>query len=173
MSSVDDKELKDLLGKCLEPEQVDQAVEDIRAGERILEKNPAAEPGDAVISRMQAEISRALAQKKAKGGRATAYKFAFAAAAIVIVAIVSVRLLEKGGSEIEKGFVKAVIPDSAWESDDISAADAELGELVAEVEQIESDIFSLRLGEYVGNGDDGADEMEMELTEINGSFWKG
>jgi len=68
----------------------------------------------------------------------------------------------------------SIIPTAIWESDDITAADADLAIFTTEIEQIEDELMSLQLGEDDGNGDSSVSELEMELIEINNSdFWKG
>jgi hypothetical protein len=60
-----------------------------------------------------------------------------------------------------------------WESEDISADDANLATLIAETEEIEGEMLALELGENGGNGSGSLTELEMELEEINSDFWKG
>jgi hypothetical protein len=57
-----------------------------------------------------------------------------------------------------------------WESDDIAADDVDLARLIAEIDEIESEIMGLQPGE---GGDEGAGQIEMELIEIDSDFWKG
>jgi len=51
--------------------------------------------------------------------------------------------------------------------------DADLASLAAEIEQIESDLLAVQLGENGDNGSGAAAELELELIEINNDFWKG
>jgi hypothetical protein len=66
-----------------------------------------------------------------------------------------------------------LIQQAIWESEDISADQAELALLTDELEQIEGEILALRLGEDGGESSREFIELEMELTDIGGDFWKG
>ena len=111
-------------------------------------------------------------RRKAKVFRRMVYKAAVIAASVIFLASIGIKLFEKGG-ESERVTAASILPAAIWESDDISADDADLATLTAEIEQIESDVLALQLGENGTNGYEAAAELEMELIEINNDFWKG
>ena len=49
----------------------------------------------------------------------------------------------------------------------------EIAALTREVEQIEDSMLTIRLDEFGTYQSDSFFEIETELTEINGNFWKG
>ena len=114
-------------------------------------------------------------RRKANVFRKIAYKAAVAAAAVIILAVIAVELYEKGGGKAEKVITASIIPEAIWESDDVSADDADLAILAAEIEQIEGEALAVQLGENGGNGNRNLLELEleMELIEISSDFWKG
>ena len=97
------------------------------------------------------------------------------AAGFILLAVISVKLFEKGKSEPERPASSLIIPKAVWESERLADDDAESATLIAEVEQIESDLLAMQLGENGSNGHEAITELEMEteLTEINSDFWKG
>ena len=169
----DNKEdLRKLFEQFLGPAEAEQAAKDIREGERIIGEHPGPEPDGELIADIKMKVARAVLRKKATVGRRMAYRVAVAAA-VVLLAAIFVSLFEKGDGKSEKIIYASVIPSAIWESEDITADDAELATLTAEIEQIESEISAAQLDETNGNGHDELMELEMELIEINSYFWKG
>ncbi|UCC22742.1 MAG: hypothetical protein JSW23_01345 [Planctomycetota bacterium] len=164
--------LKDLVGQFFNAEEAGRVVEDVREGEWIVREYGAPEPDSRLIADIKAEIGGALAERKSRAFRRTVYKVAAVAAAIVIAVTMSVKLSERGG-ESETVVAASMIPAAVWESDDIAVDDAELGTIVGEIEELEGDLLALELGENGGNGYEAVEELEAELEEIEGVFWKG
>lgn len=168
-----DENLKELFGKFLDSEQAEAAVEDVRKGEQILRTHPAPEPGDALIGGIKAEITRALLRREASVFRWASYKVAAVAAVFIILAVIGVKMLERGGGKPARVLTASIIPAAIWESEDIIADDADLVILTDEVEQIGSEVLAVQLDENGGNGHRDIAELEMELIEIDSDFWKG
>jgi len=171
MNGQNEENLNELFGKFLDDKQVDEAVEDIQKGEQIFLEHPAPEPDEALIAGIKAEVARTLVGRKGGVFRRMAYKAAVAAAAVIILAIMSIRLLEKDVGEPER--VISMIPGVIWDSDDISADDADLAILTTAIEQVEDEVLTLELGENGGNGSRAVTELEMELIAIESDFWEG
>jgi len=172
MNGRNEEDVKELFERFVNTGQAEEAEQDIRKGEQILREHPVSEPDSKLIADIKAEVGKAVLRRKAKVFRRMVYKSAVVAAAVIILAAIGIGLFEKGG-ESERVAAVSRIPAAIWESDDISADDADLATLTAEVEQIESDLLALQLGENGGNGYGAAAELEMELIEINNDFWKG
>jgi len=174
MNGRNDENLKELFEKFLSAEQAEMAVEDVEKAERILREHPAPAPDDALIANIKSEIAEAVLPSQVNVFRRIPYKMAVvAAAAVIVIAAISIKLLEKGGGKLERATYARIISRALWESDDISADDVELAIFTAEIEQIEGEVLTLQLGENGGNGDRAVSELEMELIEIAGDFWKG
>jgi hypothetical protein len=172
MNGETKENLKDLFEKFLNSEQAKQAAEDIQKGERILRESAAPAPDGELIANIKAEIAASLLHKKENAFRRTIYKTMAVAAGFIIVAIISVKLFETKTVQPEKPVSSSIIPKAVWESECLADDSAASATLVAEVEQIESDLLAMRLGENGSNGE-AITELEMELTEINSDFWKG
>ncbi|MFA5252055.1 MAG: hypothetical protein WC454_05680 [Phycisphaerae bacterium] len=167
--------LNDLFGKFLDYGQAEQAAGDIQKGERILNGYTTPKPDDELIANIKAEIAASLLHRKENVFRKAIYKTMAVAAAFILLAAISVKLFEKGKVEPEKLVVGSIMPKAVWESERLADDSAESATLIAEVEQIESDLLAMQLGENNGNGREAITELEIEteLTEINGDFWKG
>ncbi len=175
MNGEAEENLKDLFEKFLNSEQAEQAVEDIQKGERILRESAAPEPDSELIANIKAEIAASLLRKKENAFRRTVYKTMAVAAGFIIIAIISVKLFETKTVQPERPVSSSIIPKAVWESECLADDSAESATLVAEVEQIESDLLAMRLGENGSNDYEAITELEIEteLMEINSDFWKG
>ncbi len=174
MNDENQENLKELFEKFLDAEQAESCAEDVQQAEEILREHPAPEPDAMLIANIKAEIAMRLPAKRAYVFKHIAYKVACAAAAVIFITAIGLRLFDKGGVEPNGVQYATIIPTAIWESDDITAADTDLVIFTAEIEQIEDEVLTLQLGEDDGNDDSTITELEMELIEINNSdFWKG
>jgi len=148
----------------------EQFEQDVLEGERILREHSAPEPDKQLISNIKNEIARAILRKKA---RRTYYEAAVAAAAVILLAAVSVKLFERNAGKPERLVTASIIPDAIWESESIAADDENIATLTAEIEEVESEILAVKSGGNGGNGLTDVEKLEMELVEINSSFWEG
>lgn len=167
MNGGNEENLKELFAKFLNVEQAERAVEDVQKAERILSEHPAPAPDDALIADVKSEIAEAILPRQVSVFRRTAYKTAVVAAAAIVIAAISVRLLDIGGGKLER-VTYASIPEALWAADDV-----ELAIFTAEIEEIEGEVLTLQWSENGGNGDRAVSELEMELIAIDSDFWKG
>ncbi len=173
MEDRNQENLRELFEKFFDAEQAERCVEDIQKAERIFREHPAPEPDDMLIANIKAEIALRLPAARAHRVRRIIYEVVGAAAAILIVAALSLQLFEKDVPQNGEFVYASLIPTAIWESDDIAADDEDLAVFTAQIEQIEDEVLALQSGEEVGNGDSTLVELEMELIEINSDFWKG
>lgn len=173
MEDQTNENIEELFGRFLPDEDARRAAEDIQKAEEILREHPAPEPAGELLADINSKIAEALSAEKAKTRKLTAYRVAAVAAAIIILVAVGVRFFEKGPAETQTPVTITLIQQAIWESEDISADQAELALLTDELEQIEGEILALRLGEDGGESSREFIELEMELTDIGGDFWKG
>ena len=174
MDNQNQENLKELFTRFYDAEQAESCVEDLCTGERIFDVHAAPEPDARLIASIKANIASSLSQRKAKRFRRRLYEAAGVAAAIVVLAITSVQLLDKSDLPLGKEvYTASLLPTVIWESDDIAADDADLAVFTAEVDQIEYEIHTLQSGEESIESEGTLTELEMELAEINDEFWKG
>ena len=172
MDERNEENVKELFEKFLDSEQAERNTEDVRKDEEILREHPAPEPDGEVIAGIKAEIARELLGRKTRVTKRVVYKVAAVAAVFFILAVVNVKIFEKGGGP-EKIVEASVLPSVLWESEDIAEDDVDLAILTAAINEIEEEALALELGENGGNGHIDTAELEIELIEIDSDFWKG
>ncbi|MHC4117297.1 MAG: hypothetical protein ACYSWO_07285 [Planctomycetota bacterium] len=164
--------LAELLGRFFDAEQVESCLEDVRETERMLADNPAPAPDDMLLADIKAEITMRLPARRAQLARHRTYRRAAVAAAIVIVAAISVTLFNAPPQPA--GLVTAsLIPAAIWESDNIAADDEDLAFFATEIEQIENEVTALESDQDASESDSTITDLEMELEDISTDFWKG
>ena len=174
MNGQNEENLKELFEKFLDAGQAQRYAEDIEKGEQILREHPAPEPDDMLIANIKAEIAMHLPARRTYLFEHIAYKVACAAATIMILTGIGLKLFDKGGITSGPAQYASIIPAAIWESDDLTTDDTDLAIYTTEIEQIEEELLALQSGDYSGNGESSVTELEMELIEINNSdFWKG
>ena len=171
MNGRNEDNFRELFERFMGAEEASRAAGDIGSGDELLREHPAPEPSDELLTSIEHRISRRLSGRRWYHLREKPYRLAAVAAAIVVLVSFLARM-ERGGKSNDVVFA-SVIPAALWESSDIAAEDAELIAYTAEIEQIEEQIDSLEAGEENGNGDNAISELEVELTNISGDFWKG
>jgi len=172
MNGRNDENLKELFEKFYNSEQTYKAVEDVQKAEQIFREYPAPEPDKELIAGIKTAIAAGLLSRQRGIFRTIAYRAAIIAASVLILAAISINLLDKRGRS-EKLVYASIIPRAIWESDNIAIDDADLAVLTGEIEQIEDEVLALQLGESDSNGDSAATELEMELIDADSYFWKG
>jgi len=173
MNGRNEENVKELFERFVNTGQAEEAVQDIRKGEQILREHPVSGPDSKLIADIKAEVGKAVLRRKTKVFRRMVYKVAVIAASVIFLAAIGIKLFEKGGGESERVIAASILPAAIWESERLADDDVDLAILTAEIEQIENEALALQLNEGDGNGHEAVTELEMELIEINGDFWKG
>jgi hypothetical protein len=188
MENRKNENLEELMGKFLGQEEGRRAAGEIKQGENLFASNPAPEPGQQLIENIREQVSARLSKPRViRRG----YQVAVVAAAVIVWGWIGIRffVISRPGNEIERtvavnttstaastGMVASLDQTPAediwsdWDEDDV---DSEITSIDEEIESIEGSIFALRLGEQdIENGEILAD-VEIEMVEIDNSFWKG
>jgi hypothetical protein len=173
MNGQNEENLKELFEKFVGDEQAEEAVEDVRKGEQILRSFSAPEPDGELITGIKAEITARLLHKKENAFRKAIYKTMAVAAGFIILAVVSVKLFETKRVQPQGPVSSSIMPTAVWESECLADDGADSAALVAEVEQVESDLLAVQLGENGSSSYEPVTELEKKLIEINSDFWKG
>jgi hypothetical protein len=174
MNGKNEENLNELFEKFLDSGQAEGCAEDIEKGEQILREHPAPEPDDMLIANIKAEIAMHLPSRRRYLFEHIAYKAACAAATIMILTAIGLKLFDKDSGTHGRVQYATIIPAAIWESDNLAADDTDLAIYTTEIEQIEEKLLTLQSGDYSGNGESRVTELEMELIEIDSSdFWKG
>jgi len=165
------KNSDELLSRFLDEHEAHVAAEDIHRAEDLLASFSVPAPDAAVIEAIKAQIElRLRVQKKRRFIRSMAQKIAVAAI-IIVLAMAGLKSLVE--PEPEVGDVSKVSREFIWEDESEPGGDEQLAALTAQIDEVEADILAIRLGEDGGENDSLLTDLEMEMIEINGDFWKG
>jgi len=165
-----DENLKELLNKFYAEAEAAKAEEDILRGEQIIADNPAPRPDAQQMRFVKLQVNAEL-KRTAKTEKLSRWRWALTAAAGIVIAAGLV-FVHNYQFRDERPASIAEIPKANVEDSDFSFDDTELELLAADIEAVEDEILALQLGE---NGTEwiSADDIEIELLEINEDFWKG
>ncbi len=152
--------LNELFSAFLDADNAEQAASDIRTGDEILASHPGPGLDSGAIANLKSDIRSQLSRRRARK-----IVLQRTAAAIVIIASVSAVFISKTYGPVQPVTTTA----SIWQD----RTDEQIASLTEQIGDIETEMSIIRLGAD-GNGD-GFDltEIEMEINNINGNFWKG
>jgi hypothetical protein len=165
MKNEDNENLKDLLAKFFDAREASEVGEDILAGERIFASNPTPEPSPALLADIKRRMAISAATQKRFSVRPTAWEFAAAAAAIIVLALGGLTLFQKSGQTLQ--YIQA--SESFWQETPENALDARITQL----EQPESGMLVITLESNVSQETTAIGEIADELNKIKGTFWEG
>jgi hypothetical protein len=173
MSDSGNENLRELLAGFMDAGAASRAAEDIERGDELLRAWPAPQPSEAVLTGVKKKVAVAVRRRQVITLRRRVLAAAAAAAVIVAASAVALRLFEKQPMEQMVVQYAAAIPERIWESSDITADDADIAVLAAKVETIENEMSGVQLNDNGVSGNGAIGDLEMELIEIGGYFWKG
>ena len=166
----DDENIYELFGRFYDADEASDAAGDIEVGDEIFAANPVDGPSEEVLNDIKGQIARRLpAAHRAESVRRVANRFAMAAVILMIAALLFVGHFNRP----REMPTAAIIPDAIWESSNLGEDDLDLAMYVSEIEEIESEIRTVRLDEFFNENGIEAVELEMELDDIDSDFWKG
>jgi hypothetical protein len=152
--------LNELFSAFLDADSAEQAAGDIRTGDELLTSHPELDLDSNVVANLKSDIRSQLSRRRV-------WKIALqrTAAAIVIIASVSAVFISKTYGPAQPAAATA----SIWQD----RTDEQIALLTEQIGDIETEMSIIRLGAD-GSGD-GFDltEIETEIDDINGNFWKG
>ena len=161
--------IDELLSRFFDSSQMHEAAEDIRLGEELLESFSAPLPAKAVTDGIKAQIQVHLRTlRKRRVVRSMFYRVAAVAAVLVVLAFAGTRYFTEPGRKATN--VANVAYASIWDDE---SGDKQLATLTAQVSEIEADMLAIRLGDSGAESSSLLTDLEVEMTEINGDFWKG
>lgn len=154
--------LNNLLADYYDPHEVAQVSEDIRIGDEIIASGDKLVPDSAVTNSIKKEISRRLYLRRNRRMNMVFMRTAVAAV-LAIVAFVGIRSYNKKSlpplnPNVSRSFF--------W------GQDAAASSISDELDQIDHDILSIRLGENETDTVETIEDLEFELNEDSGGFWR-
>lgn len=167
MDGKTDKELKELFAKFLDADEARDAMENIAAGERILEQNPAPQPDSEVLSRLRMEMGEVIAAKRRAVYMHRIWMAASAAAAVIVITVLS-QLFHQSYNQGPGVIATVTATESIW-----TGQDKEYAALTTQADEIEQDMIAMESCENDSNDYASVYELETEYEQINSDFWKG
>ena len=172
----DNENLNDLLKSFFDEDRALQAAHDIETGRQLLSDHPAPQPDAIVTDSIKSRISASLDAHKQRRFHAIARRMAVAAAIVVLV-MTGIRY----NGYRDRRVTDVTGPDKTalkniWQEDsdqDSTGRTSQLDVLAAQIDEIADSIISIRLDEHRSEQSDFLIEIETELLDINGNFWKG
>ena len=173
MNTPERENLRELFGRFMDQRAADEAAEDIRKADVLLDAHPAPQPSEGTIAKVRNNVTMALKQRRTSSIQWRIWATVGVAAALVITTYMSLRFLD-GLKENRMTTILAVaIPDRVWEGSDITSDDAELSVLTAEVETLRNTVYGAQTDDSFGFENGTINDLEMELVETNSDLWKG
>lgn len=165
MNERNDENLRELLEQFMSPEQAQMHLDDIEKGEKILREHPAPEPDDMLLANIKAEIALHVIPHRTTAFRRIAFRVAAVAAAVIIVTAIWTNLFNEQtvpGPQQHEQYAS----EFPWDYQDSTVFNTKL-------ELLESDLRALEYGEKDVDNESAMTELELEVIEIAGDFWKG
>ncbi len=153
-----------------------QAAEDIERGDELLRTNSAPQPSETLLAEIKNNVATAVRRRHSIAIKQRVWATAAVAAVILLVSAIALKMFDRPPvttRTVASAAVIPAIPAKFWESSDITIDDTDIAMLTAEVETIENELLALRMNEDFGNGNGAVDDLELELIETGGDFWKG
>lgn len=164
--------LDELLKRFLGDSEAQKAAEDIAKGDELFRSYRAPVPDEEAIIVLKAKVAKSLAANRQRVLRRTYYRVAAFAAAVIMIAFVSVQMLEHKAIEPMQVATTKVI-SYVSENTELFYDDTELETLNAEVEQVRNEIAMSEWDTTNDNLDSDLIDMEIGLIDIDSDFWKG
>jgi hypothetical protein len=161
--------LIDLLRRFMDEPAARAAHEDIQAGQRWLDAQPAPAPEARLIAALKTQM--AVAAFRRHRIRRLVHASLAAAAAVVVLSLIG--LLGPRSTNRAHLSYAAIIPTAIWESDDLTADDLDLAYFSSEIRQIEAQVQALNAEDSDPGVGGGPEEFETELMALQTEFWKG
>ncbi len=157
--------LNELLGQFFEAQDLTDARNTFRIGDTILDSHRAPEVDIEVLDGIIVKIGETLSSRRDIGGLSILGKVA-AVAVVVLIALAGLQYFGNGEQNI---FEPSAAMAQIWNEDD---QNGKLAEISAEVDEVAESILAIRLGEE-NEQIDALDEVEQDVNESYGDFWKG
>ena len=163
-----EKKLEELLNRFFESQGREEVKWDILRGDEILSGFVTPEPKYDVLEAIKLRVSEKLEQKRSAGHNRMVFLRSFAAAMILIAVMLGVQFMqhEKTFIDVDRDRILGGVPMN-WGDDGV------LDALSAEVGELEDSFIRIRLDESGIEENSDMAELEYEMMEIAGDFWKG
>lgn len=161
--------LIDLLQRFMDEPAARTAHEDIQAGERWLDAQPAPAPDARLLAALKVQMAVSVLRRHRT--RRLVHASLAAAAAVIVLSLIG--LFGPRSTSRSPMSYAAILPAAIWESDDLTADDLDLVYFASEIQQIEAQVQALDAEDSDTGVGGSPEEFETELMAIQTEFWKG
>jgi hypothetical protein len=161
--SNEQENLNELLSSFYNEQESNDFKNDLNSLDQMLTDAP--EPSAQTIDGIKNAVAEKLSSRRQRNRFLTIRRITVAAIVLVVALVGTNMDLRHDTYPDASGIALADLFD---ESDS-----SQIALLTAQVEEIEDALLSVRLDEYDTYSSDSYSELETELNEINGDFWKG
>lgn len=155
--------LNELLSNFYDEQQADEFKDNLSSFDEMLSSAPA--PSPQIIDDIKVVVAEKLSSRK--HNRFTVLPRIAVAAIVLLIAFAGLKIGSR--QPVETAVMKTVTVAGLFDDADT----AQILSLTEQIEQLEDELLSVRLDEYDPYKSDSYSELETELNEINGDFWKG
>jgi hypothetical protein len=155
--------LNELLSSFYNEQEANEFKNDLNSFDKMLDDSAA--PSSQMIDSIKSAVAKKLSSRKHR--KYVVLRPVAAAAIVLLIAFAGLKITSRQDSITE-----VAISNLTYDLFDESET-SQIASLTEQIEQIEDALLSVRLDEYDSYGDDSYLELEAELNEINGDFWKG
>ncbi len=168
MDAKNNENLRELIEKLVDSDEVQRYISDIQAGEQILHDYPAPEPDDMLIANIKAEIALNILPRKVKLFRKV-YKAVAIAAAVVIISVISIGLFEKQKNP------EIVVPPTIVSASIFDKIDVNFEYIKTAIDQVQNNLIALETSkDDIDNSIENINDLEIQNATLSSSdFWEG
>ena len=158
--------LNELLAKFYDGQTASEMAENIIAGDRIFDSNPAPRPSPELLAEIKQNMFAAI-QKNRQHSYNFSWQYAAIAAMIIIVFGTAITLLNKPVEQI-----RIYASNSFWQDASISVENG-IDSQLADLESSETDSHLLTLEADASPEMASITDISSELDDIDATFWEG
>ena len=167
--SEKNENLDELLGQFFDDKSSQEMRDDIRQGDKLLDGFSTPVVDENLIEVVKQRVQIAAREQHSKRTKRVFYR---TAAVAVLLFGVMLGMQTITNKNTDTGPVLATAGADIWGDDDFGQ-DSRWGILSAEIEELEGNIRNIRLDQPGEHDSVDVTELEMEMVEIAGGFWKG
>lgn len=159
----ENENLNELLSGFYDEQEINEFKNNLKSFDEMLNSNPA--PSEQTIDGIKSAVAEKLSSHKHK--RFAVLQRIAVAAMVLLIAFAGLKTTNRQ-DEMAK-VTEIVATTNLFDDGETSQITA----ITEQIEQIEDALLSVRLDEYDTYIGDSYTDLETELSEINGDFWKG
>jgi hypothetical protein len=165
MKKKNTENIKELLAMFVSDEEARRVEEDIAAGDRIFDSNPAPKPSAAMLADIKTQMAAASLHEHRHWRHRLVWEFASAAAIVVLAVWAGMALFRTSANNGRF----APLSESFW----IDSSENSIESRISQIERPDADSSLMTLEGTASPESSAVADVTDELNELNGTFWEG